>query len=313
MKRKTLILLLIATAILIGALTLVTKLYPNVLSSVLAFPLEPLVLGLKAVAKTGPAGNGLAVAVIAALVLIPAVIALRMRGNDKIPEAVSLLALAGMILFAVYGAWNPAAFQNKIVKDAMEDSNALLMVFSLAVWTMFVLFIVLRLIRLFRTGHREQLHRYLRLLLFILCAVIVAGIAATLVSGVISLVKGLPTPEDAALLVAKAIASLAVSLLELIVCFRMLDMLDIVAADEQEKLPEAASRLSRVSCAALAGIALSAALLHIIQILLLPSLTDVKSILDIPLLQIVFVLVILLLSRLLIENKELKDDNSMFI
>ena len=115
MKRKTLILLLIATAILIGALTLVTKLYPNVLSSVLAFPLEPLVLGLKAVAKTGPAGNGLAVAVIAALVLIPAVIALRMRGNDKIPEAVSLLALAGMILFAVYGAWNPAAFQNKIV------------------------------------------------------------------------------------------------------------------------------------------------------------------------------------------------------
>ena len=313
MKRKTLVLLLIATAILIGALTLVTKLYPNVLSSVLAFPLEPLVLGLKAVAKTGPAGNGLAVAVIAALVLIPAVIALRMRGNDKIPEAVSLLALAGMILFAVYGAWNPAAFQNKIVKDAMEDSNALLMVFSLAVWTMFVLFIVLRLIRLFRTGHREQLHRYLRLLLFILCAVIAAGIAATLVSGVISLVKALPTPEDAALLVAKAIASLAVSLLELIVCFRMLDMLDIVAADEQEKLPEAASRLSRVSCAALAGIALSAALLHIIQILLLPSLTDVKSILDIPLLQIVFVLVILLLSRLLIENKELKDDNSMFI
>ena len=313
MKRKTLVLLLIATAILIGALTLVTKLYPNVLSSVLAFPLEPLVLGLKAIAKTGPAGNGLAVAVIAALVLIPAVIALRMRGNDKIPEAVSLLALAGMILFAVYGAWNPAAFQNKIVKDAMEDSNALLMVFSLAVWTMFVLFIVLRLIRLFRTGHREQLHRYLRLLLFILCAVIAAGIAATLVSGVISLVKGLPTPEDAALLVAKAIASLAVSLLELIVCFRMLDMLDIVAADEQDKLPEAASRLSRVSCAALAGIALSAALLHIIQILLLPSLTDVKSILDIPLLQIVFVLVILLLSRLLIENKELKDDNSMFI
>ena len=271
------------------------------------------ITGSDSVHSTGPAGNGLAVAVIAALVLIPAVISLRMRGNDKIPEAVSLLALAGMILFAVYGAWNPAAFQNKIVKDAMEDSNALLIVFSLAVWTMFVLFIVLRLIRLFRTGHREQLHRYLRLLLFILCAVIAAGIAATLVSGVMTLVKGLPTPEDAALLVAKMIASLAVSLLELIVCFRMLDMLDIVAADEQEKLPEAASRLSRVSCAALAGIALSAALLHIIQILLLPSLTDVKSILDIPLLQIVFVLVILLLSRLLIENKELKDDNSMFI
>ena len=34
---------------------------------------------------------------------------------------------------------------------------------------------------------------------------------------------------------------------------------------------------------------------------------------DLPLSDIVFVLVILLLSRLLVENKQLKDDNSMFI
>ena len=313
MKRKKLVLLMIASALLIGALTLLSNLRPNILSSLLAFPLEPIVPVLKRIAKAGPAGNGLAVAGIAALVLIPAVIALCMRGNEKIPEAVSLLALACMILVAVYGTWNPAVFQNRIVKVPAEDFNYLPMIFSLASWALFILFIVLRLIRLFRAGHREQLLRYLRLLLHILCAVIAAGIASTLISGVMTLVKGLPTTEDAALHAAKVIASLVISLLEIIVCFRMLDMLDIAATDEQEGLPEAASRLSRVCCTALSGIALSAALLHIFQIILLPSLTDVKSVLDIPLLQIVFVLVILLLSRLLIENKQLKDDNSMFI
>ena len=93
----------------------------------------------------------------------------------------------------------------------------------------------------------------------------------------------------------------------------MLDLLDITATEEQEGLAEAASQLSRVSCIALACTVAFTALVHIVQIILLPGLTDAKATADIPFSNIVFVLVILLLSRLLIENKQLKDDNSMFI
>ena len=70
---------------------------------------------------------------------------------------------------------------------------------------------------------------------------------------------------------------------------------------------------TRISCAALACTAVATALVQVLQVCLLPSLTDVTALAQIPLLNIFFVLVILLLSRLLIENKQLKDDNSLFI
>ena len=93
----------------------------------------------------------------------------------------------------------------------------------------------------------------------------------------------------------------------------MLDLLDITVTEEQEGLADAASRLSKISCIALACTVAFTALIHIVQLFLITALTDVKASADLPFSNIVFVLVILLLSRLLIENKQLKDDNSMFI
>ena len=58
MKRKKLVLLMILAAILLGALTVMTNLFPGWLSSLLAFPLEPVSLGLTAMAH--PAGSAMA-------------------------------------------------------------------------------------------------------------------------------------------------------------------------------------------------------------------------------------------------------------
>ena len=58
---------------------------------------------------------------------------------------------------------------------------------------------------------------------------------------------------------------------------------------------------------------LAAAGTGLAQLFLLKGLTDAKVTADIPLADIVYVLTILLLSRLMTENKQLKDDNSMFI
>ena len=313
MSRKKLVLIMIAAAILLGAIALMTNLFPTWISSILAFPLEPVSLGLKALAETGRIGNGAAVMLSAALILFPLFFALRLRGKDKLPEVISLVMLSGMILVAHYGARNPGVFRNKLVSQTEDYISALHMALSISVWVMVILFFVLRLIRLFRAGHRAQLLRYLRCFLYALCIILSAGFAASLVSDIMKLVKGLPTPEDTALHVLKLLISLATILLNLAVSFRMLDLLDTAATEEQEGLPEAASRLSRISCIALACTVSFTAVIHIIQLALFPNLTDVKATAELPLSNIVFVLVILLLSRLLTENKELRDDNSMFI
>ena len=313
MKRKKLVLFMILAAILLGALTVMTNLFPGWLSSLLAFPLEPVSLGLNAMAASGRIGNGFSVMLSAALVMIPLLFALRLRGDDKIPEKIALIMVAGMILVALYGARNPGAFQNPRINGTEDYSRMLLMIFSLSFWVMIILFVVLRLIRLFRAGHREQLLHYLRNLAYATCILLAAGSAFKLADSVMKVIKGMPTAEDTGLFILKSVAALASLLLNLAVAFRMLDLLDITATEEQEGLADAASRLSKISCIALACTVAFTALIHIVQLFLITALTDVKANADLPLSDIVFVLVILLLSRLLVENKQLKDDNSMFI
>ena len=313
MKRKKLVLIMILAAILLGALALMTNLFPNWLSSLLAFPLEPVSLGLNALAASGRIGNGFSVMISAALIMIPLLFALRLRGDDKIPEKIALIMVAGMILVALYGARNPGAFQNPRINGTEDYSRMLLMIFSLSFWVMVILFVVLRLIRLFRAGHRDQLLRYLRCLVYAMCILLAAGSAFKLADSVMKVIKGMPTAEDTGLFILKSVAALASLLLNLAVAFRMLDLLDITVTEEQEGLADAASRLSKISCIALACTVAFTALIHIVQLFLITALTDVKANADLPLSDIVFVLVILLLSRLLVENKQLKDDNSMFI
>ena len=321
MKQKKLIPLLVAEAVVLGGLALVTQLLPSVLSSVLAFPMEPVALGIKALAAAGPVGNGVAVMLFAACVLLPIIFALRIKStplslvkDSRVPERAALIGLSCMILVGLYGSLNPGAFVKNIPEGAEESfSRVMRTFFSLSAITMLLLFIVLRLIRLFRIGSREQLLRYLRNFLCVLCMYFTGCLAVALVTGVVTLVKGMPTQADAVLCTLKTAATLLTLLLDILVSLHMLALLESAATEEQEGLADAASRLIRTSCTALACTAGASALVHAVQILLLPSLTDANATVELPVIDIFFILVILLLSRLLIENKQLREDNSLFI
>lgn len=313
MKRKKLILILAVEAVLVCVLMALSKSVQNMNFSILSFPLEPVFLGLKAAANAGPVGNGFAVLIAAVLILLPVFFALRTRGEGIVPECVALLLLAGAIGLGLYGCWNPNAFRHELVGGSQEMESALRVIFSLCILSMLILFIVLRLIRLFRNGHKEQLLHYLRGLLYVLCFLSTAGLAYTLSSGVLSVIDGLPTPADMTLMIAKTLTTAAGLILDLAVSFRMFDLLDAASSEEQEALKEAAGKVSRISCITLACTVWFTAALHILQILLISSLTDNQFNVEPPINQVFFLLMILLLSRLLAENKELRDDNSMFI
>ena len=109
------------------------------------------------------------------------------------------------------------------------------------------------------------------------------------------------------------IAVIVPLVLDILVALRMLALLETAATEEQEGLTEAAGKLSRLSCITLAVTSGLTALLYIAQVLLLPQLSNVSTEVNLPVTDLFFVLVILLLSRLLIENKQLRDDNSLFI
>ena len=300
LKRKTLIRVLIAEGILLAALSLLTLMIPTLFSSLLSFPLEQIALGMRSLSLTGTVGNGVAMLLIALSALIPLFFALRYPGGQEtLAERIALFVLALILPVALYGILNPGMFYGKIPGGIESYERALRVFLSTSVWTVLILFVVLRLIRLFRNGNREQLFRYLRNILCALCIYFTAQL-------VINLFVSILTPAGTEMSTAGFIHGLLVAL-------RMLALLETAATEEQEGLTEAAGKLSRLSCITLAVTSGLTALLYIAQVLLLPQLSNVSTEVNLPVTDLFFVLVILLLSRLLIENKQLRDDNSLFI
>ena len=66
-------------------------------------------------------------------------------------------------------------------------------------------------------------------------------------------------------------------------------------------------------CTALVVTTASPAVVNAAQLLFLPHLSQADTAVKFSLISIVFTLILLLLSRLLVENKRLREDNDLFI
>lgn len=314
MKRTTLILILVIEAALLTALILLTKQLPSLFSSIAAFPFEQIADGLGAAAKSGRIGNGIAAALWIGFSAIPAFMALKTpKGRDTRWERTALFILSGVLLFALYGMINPGAFRAKIGQGYAGNTEIIKAAFGICIWAFIVLYLILRLIRLFRSGNKEQLLKYLRILLYVLCVLFTAAAVISLVNGILALSAVPDGAADKGLAVLRLIAGLIPYILDIIVILRVFDLLDCAKEEAQEGIAEAADRLSRICCFTLGITAALTAVTNIIQTAAMRRLTDIAVAVDLPIASIVFTVMILLFSRLLTENKRLRDDNSLFI
>lgn len=314
MKRKILLLILFVEAALLAAFTVLTKHFPNLFSSMMAFPFEQIAGGLGFLSKAGAVGNGIAAALWVGISAVPAVFALCYKcGKETLPERIALYVLSGVILPALYGMVNPHIFRPVTAEGFSAYTKMIKAALGVAVWAVVVLYIVLRLIRLFQGGNKEQLLKYMRKVLYALCVLFTATAAVALTDGFLSLRKAEQTDIDRIFGVLRIAAGLIPYVFDIAIIIRALDLLGIAAGDEQEGIAEAAERVSRISCAALGFTTAITAASNIIRIAAMRWLSDITVTADIPIVSIVFSVMILLFSRLLIENKRLRDDNSLFI
>lgn len=314
MKRKTLILILILEAALIAGLVYLSRQYPAWFTSVWSIPMEQIAGGLKALSGTGAFGNGLALAILAGIALIPVIFALRYpRGRETLAERITLAVMAPVVLIVLWNMIHPGN-----VRPEAAGADAFLQVvraaLSLIIWSVVILFIVLRLIRLFRAGKREQLLRYFRILLAVSCMAFTAELAVTLMNAIPApATDGSQSTQDIIAGIFRLAAGVVPLVFDIVILMRVTDLIRIAETEEQEGLAETAKRVSGISCIALAVSTGLCALYHVVQLLLMPGLTDLNVTVDIPVVSIVFVAVILLFTRLLVENRQLREDNSLFI
>ena len=180
-----------------------------------------------------------------------------------------------------------------------------------AVWSVVVLWGVLRLLRLFQSGDLPRLLGYLRSLLWGLCALFTLAMAT---SGGAALAAALDDDgADAAVGLVRALAAALPYALDIAITLRAQTLLSAVRSGDNEGVPRLAHDLSRHCCRALGVMSAAVAGVNLLQLLLAKRLSRVAVEVSIPLYSLAFVLCALLLSRLLEENGRLREDNDLFI
>lgn len=314
MKRKTLIIMLVCEAALLFILVLLTNQFPGLSSSMFAFPFEQIAIGLKALSQTGQVGNGLATALWVGISLLPSIPAFHYKQNKAaIKERITLFSLSCVLLLSLYGMINPHVFCSLISEAKSEYLAVVKAVMGVSVWSVIVLYVVLRLIRMFRSGDKVSLLRYMQWLLHILCLLFAAVAVISFGNGLtVSIGASQEALDHMIDLLCRAAASVPY-VLDIAIIISTLDLFDIVMTEDQNGIVNAAEKLSKICCIALGITTALTAVFNILQIILMRWLSNVATKVNIPIGSIVFVGIVLLLSRLLVENKRLRDDNSLFI
>lgn len=319
MKRKLFLFALVAEALLCVLLAVFKAPINDVFLALMAFPFEQIGVGLRALSLSCIAGNVFAFLIYALFCLLPAGALLFIRHKRPLSPEDGLLPVLSITLFAVvYQMINPGLiagmFQSIPVGKAVLGGT---------IYSIVIAFLILRTVRELRASGMERLQRWLFVLLGLLNVVFVCLIfgvsVGELKSSITALQQGNAGNEN--LLGASyvfAFLQYFVNVLpygfDILIVFAGMKLLGSMADDRHsEAAVSAASRLSKLCGTALSVTVLAIASFNLLQVIFAKRLFNLHASLQIPLFSFAFVLAALLVSRLIAENKLLKEDNDSII
>ena len=325
MKKKFWICLLVAEAAACIAFCLLQSQFSGLFTDLLAFPFQQLGLGLRALSLSGAAGNAVAIVLYLALSLSPAAALLAVKRRRPLHSEDALLGLLTALLFPVlYFAINPGLFSIS-AQTAADFGTALL---GGCAWSVLVAWAVLRLLRTLSGAGTERLQQYLSMLLGVLAVYFVFAAFGACFAELLSNLNALhesnqgyefwgnsgPMAMTEGFLVLQWTVSALPYLLDLAIIHAARLLLAELAADRySEASVAAAERLATLCRKALVAVVLTNVGFNLLQIVFAGSLLVIDGFLYLPLFSVAFVLAALLLARFLAENRQLKQDNDLFI
>ena len=314
MKRSLFYLTIVLVAVLAGGLSLFTEFFSDRFTSAAAFPFEQIGMALRALSISGNIGNGLAVALWLMISLTPvALIFFSPKGKGKSWENLILVLLSATLVISLYHMVNPALVFPMLTGRGTELIPEVKGVLGSIVWSVLIGYFVLRILRLFREGDAWALLKYAQVLLRLLCYVFVAGFFLFHPHELVSKIGSVTGIADGLQVSLRfSVAAIRV-IMSVWVCVRALDLTGSFLAGNREQTTISAFRLSDVCVRALTLITISSVAFYGIILLMIGKLSDVFITIDLPIVNIAFVLAILLLARLIDENRKLSEDNELFV
>ena len=315
MKRKLLYGCLAFEAVLCVLMAVCRSWVPELFSEGIAFPLEQIGYGLRQLSLSGSAGNAVAIGLYVVLSLVPLVFLI----GRKLHWEDSLLASMSALLFlSLYCMINPGLL-------SQWAGNPLGVVFEKAIlgaffYALVVGYVVLRLLRSFFAAEQEKLTLYLHVLLGGLSVLLVYAAFGSGFAGLLDSIAVLQAGNVGnehllggtyVFLSLQYAADVLPYLLDLVIVYAVGVLLDSERYSENAIL--AAEKLARLCRLSLIIMVVSNLAYHGLQLLFVKSLMQTNSVVQLPLFSLLFVLAVLLVTKLLGDNKQLKEDNDLFI
>ena len=307
MNRKKLYTILAAESVFLIVLCVLTQKLPDSFTSIFNFPFEQIGAGLSALHGIGSIGAGTAYALWVGISLLTAVPAVR---GKKTPVERMLLALFALSVFAtLYVMMDPWS----MATPYDENGGFTKLTFSITTWSLLVLYLVVHVVRLLREGDRDKLTGYINTALYalaMLCAayIVMYGMSTMQLAGVL----GFGGLDCLFAFLTFAVKELPYAL-NIVIVIYVGEFMDAAWSGDAAFLPQKAERLTRMCCSTLIATAAMTAGFNILQALFSMLLTQVGTRLQIPVFSIAFTLFALLLTRIIVENRRLRDDNELFI
>ena len=291
-------------------------------AAAMAFPFEQIGAELRFLSLSGGLGNALAIVLYCLFCLLPIGVLLMLRNRRKLfPEDGLLVLLSAVLFYAVYLMVNPGLIITMLgIAAGSVIGKAILggLVYSLVIG-----YVILRVLRLFFAGTVQKLERYFSIMLGIVSAVFIFMAFGTclrdLLSSIASLQAGNTGNEHSlgltyVFLGLQYVVDALPYILSVLIVFAALRLLTELQTERYSAASVAAAeRISRLCAVTLTATVLTNILFNLLQTLFARSLMVLNHSVQIPIVSILFVLAALLLTRFMMESKQLKEENDQFI
>jgi len=322
MKRTAYFGLLIAEAAACVAFCILRTSLVGVFTTAMAFPFEQIGMALRFLSLSSQAGNMAAIIAYIAVSLLPVAVLVILRGKRKLHTEDALLVLLSAALFVVlYMMINPGIIGMLTGRAAGQIVGKA--VLGCIVYSVLCGYIILIALRMFAGSGTKNLLRYMSIMLGLLNMLFVylafGACFSEMLDSIAALKAGNVGNEHLLdttyiFLVLQFLVSALPYALDALIVFAAMRLLDSMQADRySDETVSAAGRMSRLCAAALVATVLANIGFNLLQLAFAKSLMELHSSVQIPVFSIAFVLAALLLTRFITENKQLKDDNDLFI
>ncbi|MBR5792616.1 MAG: hypothetical protein IKY34_05870 [Ruminiclostridium sp.] len=304
-------------------------------SGLVGFPFVQIGHGLRSLSLLGGAGNVLALVIYVVLSASPLIYLVWLwKSRELFAEDCLLVVLSILTFFTLYYMVNPGLIPG--MADFLWSNGGAFYqsLFSGTIYGLIFCYAVLRVVRHLKGAEREALQRYLVILLRVLAVVFVYLAFGACVQNLLAEMENLRAGNTMivegwnpwlgltysglevsyAFLVLRCLANMLPYLLDVAVTLAALNLLTVMQKDRySEESVQASDKLSHLCVVSLSATVVVTALLNILQLMFLGELHTVHINVYVPVLSVAFLLAVLMLNRLMGENKSLKEDNDLFI